>query len=162
MPVVSPLAIGLNACVTARPEMRSASDCSTVSNCLPPVVACVKARVMALAKPLALTARLAVCALSPLRTLPRPAPAVAASLTLVSRMLSAIGIPRHHVGKRGAVERRATPARCFDRAGQFARRHAPELVGREPQHAKSKADRLLPGKGIHRRGHIIYLRSSSA
>src|SRR6185437_1554319 len=134
--------------------MRSARPLSTSSNCLPPLAAGVKARVMALAKPLALTARLAVCAFNPLSTLPRPAPDVAASLTLVSRM-SDIRIPCHHVGERGAIERRAAAAHRFDCVSQFARRHAPELLRRQTQNAEPEADRLLPGKGIHRRVHII-------
>jgi hypothetical protein len=60
------LANGLAACATARPDSLSASCLSTSSNCLPPVVACAKALVTALANAVVLTRRLSVlrCVLS--------------------------------------------------------------------------------------------------
>ena len=53
-PLASPDASGLNAAATAMLEIRSASDFSTSSNCLPPTTDWVKAWLMARAKPFAL------------------------------------------------------------------------------------------------------------
>ena len=55
MPLNTPFSAGLSACAVAMLDSRNASDFSTSSSCLPPVVACTKALVIAPAKTVALT-----------------------------------------------------------------------------------------------------------
>src|SRR6185312_1112542 len=145
--LVNPAATGLNACATASPETRSASDCSTVSNCLPPAVACVNAFVIALAKLLALEARLLVLAWSPPSNADRSLPD--AIVSLASNVLSAIGISLHQSCQRGAVDGCCAPGRRLDRIGKLARRHAPELLRGKTQNPDAEADCLFPRKRRH-------------
>src|SRR6185312_7900154 len=104
--------------------MRSASDFNTSSNCLPPLAACEKARVIATENAAALIESPSARERTASSAVESSVAELSASPPLRSRKLSAIGIPRHHVGERGAVERRPAAAGGFQRASQFARRHA--------------------------------------
>src|SRR6478609_9356617 len=127
-----PLATGLSACVTARLETRSVRLFITSSSCLPPEVDCVKAWLIARAKPLALTVRLLVRVCKPSMTPERSEPVLSTSLLALLKVSSVIGIPRHQIVERRAVERRAAAAgHGLDRAREFAWCHPPEMLWRE-------------------------------
>src|SRR4051812_32653728 len=143
-PPAMPLATGFNAAVTVRLDSRSASDLSTSSNCLPPLTDWLNARVIAPAKPLALTVRLAIRACAPSSAVLRSA------AWPLSNVPSAIGIPRHQIAQRRPRERRAAPGQSLDRKCKLTWRHAPELLRRKAQDAEPDADRFLPGERLGR------------
>src|SRR6185312_16151158 len=146
-PLVRFLASGWKAWVTAIFESRKPSCLSTSSNCLPPVVASAKALLIALEKLAALMPSAFV--------LPRTfsvAPEKSPNNGPLSEVLSSIRLIRicpHQFAKREAIKRRAAAGDRFEGAGELARRHRPELLRRQPQHAEAKADRPLPRKGHH-------------
>src|SRR6266581_3762430 len=120
-------------------ESRKASCLSTSSNCLPPAVASAKALLMALANTVVLTPSRLVLS----RTLSSVSGRSPDLLLSAKSKLSVIGISLHQFGKGVAIERRVAPGHALDGIGEFAWRHAPELFGREAQHAEPEADRLL-------------------
>src|SRR5579885_2284179 len=132
------LATGLNALVTAMFDSRSASCFSTSSNCLPPVVASLKAFAIALANCVALTPS----ALTLVRVLSVVCARSSDAPMSVGSMLKAslIGISPHQIVERRARERRrGSPAHRRDGGGELARRHAPEGVRRQLEHAEAEA-----------------------
>src|SRR6185437_2165081 len=116
---------------------------------LPPVIDVENAWVMARAKPpaLSVSAWVFVVRLSSVLDVSCKLVLSAIVLSLARRIWK----PRQQIVEFHPQERRnGWPANRSDCMCEFARRHPPEGIRREPQHAEAEAHRFRPGKRFHR------------